>query len=502
MSTLLLFLDHLANRGEKEHDHGLTKNSQDDHRGSPLDKGPEGLASAGSSSILRGFCPYPEKSPSGLEFHKGYAVLVTLSGSSPSHSDVEDDGLQDTDISLPEEFVFQEPLPDDLGVSTHHEAPAVPRIVINTENTLSSSEKKPQGQICGGDLESKDSKCALYSQEKIWEGTPGTERLVESGSVILSNSGRLQGTPSPVTKKDHVHPPTVRSTATSLNVSEELSCAENGGNEMTSRSPVDLGMVFSSTNDPFQSPEAEGKKDPVPSFNVTGEDDEDEHPSHFGNKEASVTLAPDASLNIGSPQDSEDPLRGPKHSLCHRFPNSSGHLLVSEDKTGCASRSTDECVSHKPDETSLQLNKTSVGNRDPAEEHRKSSPAKNQNINEAEMPTVHLSSPQEGLLKNKGDAMRLSNQLLSELEDDVVSPVDEMLTYGSSDLPSSTEKDVSSWSTDLPAPPENLSGKDDEANSSLLDFPSPPDPVVSSEAEELSSPRDLPAEGVGASPEA
>ncbi|KAG8141945.1 hypothetical protein E2320_006593 [Naja naja] len=448
ISTLLLFLDHSASRGEKEHDNGLTNNFQVDHPGSPLGKNPEGCASAGSSSILRGSCPYPEKSPSGLEFHKGYAV------SSPSPSDLEDDGLQDTDISLPEEFIFQEPLPDHLGVSTHHEAPVVPRIKI-----LSSSEKnKFQGQISGGDLESKDSKCALCSQENIWEGTPGTERLADSGSVILSNSGRLQGTPSPVTKKDHIHT-TLRSSATSLNASEELCCAENCGNEMTSQSPVDPGMAFSSTNDPLQSPKAEGKKDPVPSFNVTGEDVEDENPS----QETTVTL----------------------------FPNSSDHLLVSEDKPGCANRSTDECVSHKPDETSLQHNRTSVSNKDLAEEHRKSSSTKNQNINEAGMPTVHLSSPQEGLLKNEGDAM-----LLSELEDDVVSPVDEMLTYGSSDLPSSTEKDVSSGSTDLPAPPESPSRKDDEANSSLLDFPSPPDPVVSSEVEELSSLCDLPEEGL------
>ncbi|XP_058015521.1 coiled-coil domain-containing protein 187 [Ahaetulla prasina] len=487
--------DHLASRREKEHDNGLTKNSQEDHPGSPLDKGPEVFASAGFSSVLRDFCPYPEKSPSGLEFHKGYAVLVNLSGSSPSPSDLDDDGLQDTDISLPEEFVFQEPPPHNLGVSTHHEAPAVPRIVINTENTLSSSEKRPQGQLSGGDLESKDSKRALYSQQKIWEGGAGTERLEESASVISSNSGRPQET-------KNVRTPTLRSSATPLTVSEELSCAGNGGNETTSQSSFDLRMVFSSTNDPFQSPETEAKEDPPSSFNVTGEDVEDETLSHFGNKEATVTLAPDASLDIGSPQDSEDPLRGPKHSLCHRFPNSPDHLLVLEDKTGCANRSTDECVSHKPDETTLQLSKTSVDNRDLAEEHRKSSSAKIQNTNKAGMPTVHLSSPQEDLLKNKGDAVCLSNQLLCELEDDVVSPVDEMLTYGSSELPSSTEKDASSWSTDLPAPPENLSGKDDEGNSSPLEFPSPPDPVVSYEAEELSSPRDLPAEGVGSSPQA
>ncbi|XP_039200976.1 coiled-coil domain-containing protein 187 [Crotalus tigris] len=491
--------DHLARRGENSSpDNSLTKNSQEDYPGSPLDKGPGSIASAGTSSILPGFCPYPEKSPSGFEFHKGYAVLVHLSGSSLSASDLEDDGQQDTDVSLPEEFAFQEPLPDNLGISTHHEAPVVPRIVINTESTLSSSEKKPQGQISGGDLESKDL-CAVYSQEKIWEDMAGTERLAESGSAILSNSGRLQGTRT-VTKKDHVHAPTLRSRATSLNVSEE--CAENGGNKTTSRSPAEVRMVSSSTNDPFHSPEGKGEKDPLPNvIKVIGEDVEDENTSHCGNKDATVTLAPDVPLNTGTPQDSEQPIHSPKHSLCHRFPNSSDHLLVSEDKTGCANRSAEECVSHKPDEISLQLNKTSLGNRDPAEENRKGSSTKNQNTNEAGMVAVHLRSPQEGLPKNEGDAVHLSNRLLAELEDDVVSPVDEMLTYGSSDLPSSTEKEVSSWSTDLPAPPENLSGKDEEATSGL-DFPSPPDSVASSEAEDLSPPCHLPAEGLGSSPRA
>ncbi|XP_070614563.1 coiled-coil domain-containing protein 187 [Erythrolamprus reginae] len=470
---------HLASRGEKEHDPGLTKNSHDDHRGSPLDKGPEGLASTGPSPMLRGFCPSPGKSPSGLEFHKGYAVLVTLSGSSPSHSDAGEDGLQDTDVSLPEEFVFQEPPPDGLGVSTHHEAPAVPRIVINTEHTPSCSEKEPRGQISVG-----DSTRAPYSQKKTWEGPPGTER------------GRLLETLSHGTNKDHIHSPTLRSTATSLSISEDFSCAENGGNETAFPSPVDLGMDLSSTNDPFQGPEAEGKKDPVSS--LTGDNDEDENPTRFDNKEASVTLAPGASLNIAA-QDSGQPLHGREHSPRHKFPNSSDHLLVSGDSG--ANRSTDECASHKPDEARLQLNATSVGNnRDLVEGHQKSSPGENQNINEAEMKptTVHLRSPQE-----EGDAVRLSNPPLSELEDDVVSPVDEMLTYGSSDLPSSTEKEASSWSSDLPAPPEDLSGKDDfEGNWSLLDFPSPPDPVGSSEVGELSSPRDRPAEGLGSPPQA
>lgn len=489
----------MARRGENSSpDNSLTKNSQEDHPGSPLDKSPGSFASAGTSSILHGFCPYPEKSPSGFEFRKGYAVLVNLSGSSLSASDLEDDGQQDTDVSLPEEFVFQEPLPDNLAVSTHHEAPVVPRIVIDTESTLSSSEKKPHGQIPGGDLESEDL-CAVYSQEKIWEDAAGTERLAESGSVILPNNGRLQGTCS-VTKEDHIHAPTLRSRATSLNVSEER--AENGGNKMTSRSPAEVRMVFSSTNDPFQSPKGEGEKDPLPNvINVTGEDVEDENTPHCGNKDATVTLASGVSLNTGTPQDSEQPVHGPTHSLCHRFPNSSDHLLVSEDKTSCANCSTQVCVSHKPDKISLQLNKMSLGNRDLAEENQKSSSTKNQNTNEAGMAAVHLRSPQEALPKNEGDAVHLSNKFLSELEDDV-SPVDEMLTYGSSDLPSSTEKNASSWGTDLPAPPENLSGQDDEATSGPLDFPSPPDSVASSEAEELSPPCNLPAEGSGSSPRA
>ncbi|XP_025028916.1 uncharacterized protein LOC112541870 [Python bivittatus] len=493
----------LASQEEKEHNNGtgLTKNSQEDHPGYPLDKSPEGLASTGSSSKLHGFSPYPETSPSGLEFYKANAILVNLSGSSLSPSDLEEDDLQDTDVSLPEEFVFQEQLPDNFNDSMHHGTPVMPRIVINRANTLSSTEKKPHVQISGGDLGSEDL-CILYSQEKVWEDAPETEQLVESGSIILLNSGRLQRSCSPLTKKDHIHTPTFRSSATSLNISDGFPGAENdGGNKMTSQNPVDPG-VFSSTNVPLQSPEDQGAQDPVPFFNGAEEDGEDGNTSHFGSKNATVTLAPDVSLTISTPQDSEVLTHGQKHSFCLTFPDSSDHLLVSDGKTGYANCSADECLSNRPNEITLRLNKTSLGSMDTAKENQNSSSTENQNTNKAGIVTVGLSSSQRGLLKNEGDAMHLSNTFLPELEDDILSPVDEVLTYGSSDLPSSTEKDASSWSTDLPAPPENLTGKDDETNSSLLGFPSPPDPLVSSEAEELSPPCNLIAEGLVSSPHA
>lgn len=59
-------------------------------------------------------CSSPEMGSLWLdsEFHKAHAVLINISGSSPSNSDLE---AEATDVSLPEEFVFQEPSHESCG---------------------------------------------------------------------------------------------------------------------------------------------------------------------------------------------------------------------------------------------------------------------------------------------------------------------------------------------------------------------------------------------------
>ncbi|XP_014798226.1 PREDICTED: centrosome-associated protein 350-like [Calidris pugnax] len=65
---------------------------------------------------------------------------------------------------------------------------------------------------------------------------------------------------------------------------------------------------------------------------------------------------------------------------------------------------------------------------------------------------------------------------------EILSPVDEVLSYGSADLPSSNKKDLSSPSEDLPPPPLGTDAmKNDDPSFSMDDFPSPPEQMTVSE---------------------
>ncbi|NXT01844.1 CE350 protein, partial [Jacana jacana] len=67
---------------------------------------------------------------------------------------------------------------------------------------------------------------------------------------------------------------------------------------------------------------------------------------------------------------------------------------------------------------------------------------------------------------------------------EILSPVDEVLSYGSADLPSSNKKDLSFPSEDLPPPPAAVGAdamKNDDPSFSMDDFPSPPEQMIVSE---------------------
>ncbi|XP_032303995.1 centrosome-associated protein 350-like [Coturnix japonica] len=65
---------------------------------------------------------------------------------------------------------------------------------------------------------------------------------------------------------------------------------------------------------------------------------------------------------------------------------------------------------------------------------------------------------------------------------EILSPVDEVLSYGSADLPSSNKKDLSFPSEDLPPPPLGVDiMKNDDSSFSIDDFPSPPEQMTDPE---------------------
>ncbi|NXI62196.1 CE350 protein, partial [Anseranas semipalmata] len=88
--------------------------------------------------------------------------------------------------------------------------------------------------------------------------------------------------------------------------------------------------------------------------------------------------------------------------------------------------------------------------------------------------------------KGEDDTIFISDEGLPPTDEDtlseILSPVDEVLSYGSADLPSSNKKDLSFPSEDLPPPPLAADAmKNDDSSFSMDDFPSPPEQMTVSE---------------------
>ncbi|KAM6237719.1 coiled-coil domain-containing protein 187 isoform 3-T3 [Spheniscus humboldti] len=88
--------------------------------------------------------------------------------------------------------------------------------------------------------------------------------------------------------------------------------------------------------------------------------------------------------------------------------------------------------------------------------------------------------------KGENDTIFISDEGLPPTDEDtlseILSPVDEVLSYGSADLPSSNKKDLSFPSEDLPPPPLGADAmKNDDPSFGMDDFLSPPEQMIVSE---------------------
>ncbi|KAM9370799.1 coiled-coil domain-containing protein 187 [Phaethornis superciliosus] len=88
--------------------------------------------------------------------------------------------------------------------------------------------------------------------------------------------------------------------------------------------------------------------------------------------------------------------------------------------------------------------------------------------------------------KGEDDTIFISDEGLPPTDEDtmseILSPLDEVLSYGSADLPSSNKKDLPFPSEDLPPPPLGADAmKNDDPSFSMEDFLSPPEQMTASE---------------------
>ncbi|KAH0615444.1 hypothetical protein JD844_004682 [Phrynosoma platyrhinos] len=409
----------------------------------------------------------------------------------------EAEDAQDTDISLPEEFIFQEQLHDDDNQG-FHDTLAIPRIAIDASL---SSGKRGQTQM-SGDHSDLDDLSATCSQGKTLEGIPASERADGSDSMILSSDGSPRPT-SPWKGGSH------SDQANAMTLGRDTISLKNSGpraeceDKTAFQGDAEPEAILSCSRTSFDSLKDQKKQGPIEVSSTIEGDCNDENPSRSKAKDESMMLVPkSSSKDVDSTNDDSELLASGEVQL---FPfasqNSSNSLLVLDSRSGCVEHSVGEGQSRILNEVpTTQLPKVSMSNDEidvgplcsqstegTANGNQNGSSMNSQKTKASGMLTVHSSSPKAGEFspENQNDTALPSNGHLPGIEDEIPSPVDEVLSYESSDLPSSTEKDISFQNEDLPDPPEDLSEKGGDSNFSLQDFPSPPEPFVFPETGEL-----------------
>ncbi|XP_032994038.1 uncharacterized protein LOC117040396 [Lacerta agilis] len=437
----------------------LTENPKEDNNphSSTSDRRPGSLSSAPSSAKSFGFSQMLESPLFGSEFLKAHAVLVNISRSSLSASDFEEeDSSQDTDVSLPEEFAFQEQPPDSCSCNKIPTISAVPQEETGVDGELLSPGSRHHFQAASWSAHSnQDGMPPMRSQEKAPEGRPESE----SDSVVLSNGGR----PRPLLFQAQT--PETREEANCSRVSDQWPHANSKGN-MLFHIWAGAEKSTSSPSWAFQHPEGQ---DSLSTLSKAEGDGEDRNTSKFKSQHVPVREAPKVSLKSVNPitDQLQDSLGSSKSrsvlESAISYTENSGDESCSSNSRPCEGATAqitgaslgdeeDSACLHSPETIDLA-----------AEGNQNAIHTGSQSKKECGVAVPGSSSPkpvEEPQVKScllQSDEGTFSDELLSQMKEDLLSPVDDFLTYGSNDMPSLTEQDVSfsSQGEDLPAPHES-----------------------------------------------
>nr|XP_034969927.1 coiled-coil domain-containing protein 187 [Zootoca vivipara] len=452
--------DHVENEEERCRENVcLTENPKEDNNphSSTSDRSPGSLSSETSSARSFGFSQTLGSPRFGSEFLKAHAVLVNISRSSLSVSDFEEeDSSQDTDVSLPEEFAFQEQPPDSCSGNRIPTVSAVPQAETGVDGELLSSGSRHHFRAASWSAHSnQDGMPPMCSQEKAPEGRPESE----SDSVVLSNRGR----PRPLLFQAQT--PETREEANSSRVSDQWPHANSKG-KMLFHIWTGTEKNTSSPSWDFQHPEGQ---DPLSTPSKAEVDGEDRNTSKFKSQHMPVREAPEVSLKSVNPitdqlQDSlgSSKSRSVLESAISCTENSGDESCSSNSRLceGAAAQITgaslgdeeDSACLHSPETTDL----AAEGNQNAI--HSQSKEESGVAVPGSSSPKP-VEEPQVKSCLLRSDEATFSDELLSQMKEDLLSPFDDFLTSGSNDMPSLTEQDVSfsCQGEDLPAPHESPS---------------------------------------------
>ncbi|GAB0198558.1 coiled-coil domain-containing protein 187 [Grus japonensis] len=461
----------------------------------------EGLASTESSSKSNNFSLRREsaKSDSSLpEFQKVSAVWIDISESSISDSELELKNGEDTDVSIPEEFIY------DNGDAFPNVSKKTLIAISNGKETL-PSDKHDDHEVPKDDSTETSLRSQKYPGDVSDHGcSDNLLSFIPSDKVNASKTKSAHSSQSdnPAKGSDEPH----------LDASENYSRNKTCSQEITKQG--NDAVASSSCSDDSYSPKIYEQQ--KPSSTTSGVKKDNEINSLFLNQNRDLMgvlltgslkhldLVTDQLRNTASfPPDKDITNNKLLASLSSRNLSASGgknnhaHLL----KERLASIKLNKIASlptsmpgiseevHTENNSFESLQRMVTGNQNNSTTNRQAIKEARKGLFSSVSSKKQLFQAENCSSKHEDDTIFISDEDLPPADEDtlseILSPVDEVLSYGSADLPSSNKKDLSFPSEDLPPPPLGADAmKNDDSTFGMDDFPSPPEQMTVSETRE------------------
>ncbi|KAM6316256.1 LOW QUALITY PROTEIN: coiled-coil domain-containing protein 187 [Podargus strigoides] len=449
----------------------------------------EGLASTESSSKANNFSLRCEsaKSDSLLpEFQKVSAVWIDVSGSSISDSEVELKNGEYTDVSIPEEFVCdngdafpnisEETL---IAVSNGKETLASDKrgeheVPKDDSTEISSHSQKNPGDVSDSGCTCAPSNKANASKPKSAYSSQSDESAKGMDEPHLDDSGnysRNKTCSQEITKQGE---DAVASSSCNADIYSPKTYEQQNPSFSTSKVKKDGGidnLFLDQNRDLMEFPLTDSLKH-LDLVAVPFPPDKDITNNKLLACQYSRNLAVSGGKNNHA-QLLNETLASSKLSMVVALPMS---------KTGISEEAHTETSSFE------SLQRVATGNQNNSTTERQAIKEARKGLFSSVSSKKQLFQAENCSSKGEGSTILISDEGLPPTDEDtlseILSPVDEVLSYGSADLPSSNKKDLSFPSEDLPPPPPPLGAdamKNYDPSFSMDDFLSPPEQMTVSE---------------------
>ncbi|XP_021269387.1 coiled-coil domain-containing protein 187 isoform X3 [Numida meleagris] len=436
----------------------------------------EGLASTESLSKSNNFSPSSENARSDCslpDFQKVSAVWIDVSECSISDFELEVQNGEDTDVSIPEEFLY------DAFPNTPKETPLA---IDSVRKTLHSDEQNEHGvpkDDSSTEISSHSQNFKKYPAEASAPGCTGhllsflpTDKANTSKTMLL-NSSQFD---KPAKGMDKPH----------LEASENLKNA--AASSLCSDDIYQLQIYQQhNPNSITNSPKRNGGIDSLL---------EDQNLPLMESLNHLNLSANQFSSTVSFPPDKD--IANDKLVACLSSRNAAvqnNHVQLLNEKV--ISGKLDKVVSlplstqgipqevHTEICSSVSLQRLVSGTHNNSKNDRQAAKELG-NEQFSSITSKKQTFQSENSFRSGDDTIFISDEGLPPADEDtlseILSPVDEVLSYGSADLPSSNRKDLSFPSEDLPPPPLGEDTmKNDDSSFSMDDFPSPPEQMTVSE---------------------